>query len=403
MTTEQSESGLSAEQILDLCRQYTLYEWTSQDQINPIPFARAKGVYLWDAEGKRYLDFNSQAMCVNIGHSDDRVIQAITEQLSALPFVVPAHGTEPRALLGRELARITPPGLNKAYFTLAGADANEAAIRMARQATGRHKILTRYRSYHGSSQGVMYASGDFRRLPSEAGMTGVVRILDPYPYRSPLAVDQEDFVDAYMQYLEDVIQREGPDTIAAILLEPITGTNGIIVPPPGWFKGVRELCDRYDILLIDDEVMSGFGRTGKWFAIEHEGVTPDIMTMAKGLTSAIVPLGAVMMNDRVANHFEHNAFGHGLTYGSHAVGCAAALATIRVYEEDGLIEHAARLGKIVQSEYAAMTERHPSIGEGRGRGLFTVLELTADRNARTPLLSVDPALTRRVDQFFRDE
>jgi taurine--2-oxoglutarate transaminase len=403
MSTDHDLSGASAQEILDLCREYTLYEWGTQDSVNPIPFVRAKGNYLWDADGKRYLDFNSQAMCVNIGHADDRVIQAINDQVSALPYVVPAHATEARGRLGQELARISPPGLNKSYITLAGADANEAAVRIARLFTGKHKILTRYRSYHGSSQAVMFASGDFRRMPSEEGGAGVVRILDPYLYRSPLAVNEEDFVPAYMQYLDDVIQREGPETIAAILLEPITGTNGIIVPPDGWYQGIRELCDRYDILLIDDEVMAGFGRTGKWFAIEHEDVVPDIMTMAKGLTSAIVPLGAVIVNDRIAEHFEHNPLGHGITYGSHTVGCAAALATLSVYEEDNLIENAARMGELIQSEYGAMKERHPSIGDARGRGLFTVLELTADRSTKAPLMSVDPELTKRVDQFFRDE
>ncbi len=403
MSMEQPVSGASAQEILDLCREYTLYEWGTQEQVNPIPFARAKGNYLWDADGNRYLDFNSQAMCVNIGHADDRVVKAIADQVAELPYVVPAHATEARGRLGKELARISPEGLNKSYITLAGADANEAAVRIARLYTGRHKILTRYRSYHGSSQGVMYASGDFRRMPSEEGMTGVVRILDPYLYRSPLAVNEEDFVPAYMQYLEDVIQREGPETIAAILLEPITGTNGIIVPPEGWYRGVRELCDRYGILLIDDEVMAGFGRTGKWFAIEHEDVAPDMMTMAKGLTSAIVPLGAVMVNDRIAEHFEHNPLGHGITYGSHAVGCAAALATLSVYEEDNLIENAQRMGEIMQDEYAAMKDRHPSIGEARGRGLFTVIELTADRATKAPLMSIDPDLTHQVDQFFRNE
>ena len=304
MTTEQATAGVSAAEILDLCRTYTLYEWTSQNAVAPIPFVRARGVYLWDAEGKRYLDFNSQAMNVNIGHADPRVAHAIGEQLAELPFIVPQHATAARGLLGRELARITPPGLNKAFFTNAGADANEAAIRMARLYTGRHKILTRYRSYHGGTQGVLYASGDPRRFAVEEGMSGVVRILDPYAYRSPLMVDDADLTPAYMRYLEEVIQQEGPHTIAAILLEPITGSNGIIVPPDGWMRGVRELCDRYGILLIADEVMSGFGRTGKWFAIDHEGVAPDLMSIAKGLTSGYVPLGAVMVSDRVAEHFE---------------------------------------------------------------------------------------------------
>ena len=403
MTTEQATAGVGAAEILDLCRTYTLYEWTSQDAVAPIPFVRARGVYLWDAEGKRYLDFNSQAMNVNIGHADPRVAHAIGEQLAELPFIVPQHATAARGLLGRELARITPPGLNKAFFTNAGADANDTAIRMARLYTGRHKILTRYRSYHGGTQGVLYASGDPRRFAVEDGMTGVVRILDPYAYRSPLMVDDADLTQAYMRYLEEVIQQEGPHTIAAILLEPITGSNGIIVPPDGWMRGVRELCDRYGILLIADEVMSGFGRTGKWFAIDHEGVAPDLMTIAKGLTSGYVPLGAVMVNDRVAEHFETNPLVSGLTYNSHAVGCAAALATIAVYEEDGLIENAARLGDVLQAEYAAMMERHPSIGEARGRGLFTALEFVKDRETRAPLLSAEPEVAQRLGSFLRQE
>ena len=403
MTTEQATAGVSASEILDLCRTYTLYEWTSQNAVDPIPFVRARGVYLWDAEGKRYLDFNSQAMNVNIGHADPRVAHAIGEQLAELPFIVPQHATAARGLLGRELARITPPGLNKAFFTNAGADANDTAIRMARLYTGRHKILTRYRSYHGGTQGVLYASGDPRRFAVEEGMTGVVRILDPYAYRSPLMVDDADLAPAYMRYLEEVIQQEGPHTIAAILLEPITGSNGIIVPPDGWMRGVRELCDRYGILLIADEVMSGFGRTGKWFAIDHEGVAPDLMSIAKGLTSGYVPLGAVMVSDRVAEHFETNPLVSGLTYNSHAVGCAAALATIAVYEEDGLIENAARLGDVLQAEYAAMMERHPSIGEARGRGLFTALEFVKDRETRAPLLSAEPEVVQRLGSFLRQE
>ena len=403
MTIEQATAGVSAAEILDLCRTYTLYEWTSQNAVAPIPFVRARGVYLWDAEGKRYLDFNSQAMNVNIGHADPRVAHAIGEQLAELPFIVPQHATAARGLLGRELARITPPGLNKAFFTNAGADANEAAIRMARLYTGRHKILTRYRSYHGGTQGVLYASGDPRRFAVEEGMSGVVRVLDPYAYRSPLMVDDADLTPAYMRYLEEVIQQEGPHTIAAILLEPITGSNGIIVPPDGWMRGVRELCDRYGILLIADEVMSGFGRTGKWFAIDHEGVAPDLMTIAKGLTSGYVPLGAVMVSDRVAEHFETNPLVSGLTYNSHAVGCAAALATIAVYEEDGLIENAARLGDVLQAEYAAMMERHPSIGEARGRGLFTALEFVKDRETRAPLLSAEPEVAQRLGSFLRQE
>ena len=403
MTTEQATAGVSASEILDLCRTYTLYEWTSQNAVAPIPFVRARGVYLWDAEGNRYLDFNSQAMNVNIGHADPRVAHAIGEQLAELPFIVPQHATAARGLLGRELARITPPGLNKAFFTNAGADANDTAIRMARLYTGRHKILTRYRSYHGGTQGVLYASGDPRRFAVEEGMTGVVRILDPYAYRSPLMVDDADLTPAYMRYLEEVIQQEGPHTIAAILLEPITGSNGIIVPPDGWMRGVRELCDRYGILLIADEVMSGFGRTGKWFAIDHEGVAPDLMSIAKGLTSGYVPLGAVMVSDRVAEHFETNPLVSGLTYNSHAVGCAAALATIAVYEEDGLIENAARLGDVLQAEYAAMMERHPSIGEARGRGLFTALEFVKDRETRAPLLSAEPEVVQRLGSFLRQE
>jgi taurine--2-oxoglutarate transaminase len=291
---------LPDDQILPISREHAFYTWSAQAKINPIPIKRAKGVYFWDVDNKRYLDFNSMTMCVNIGHGDERVIRAIQEQAAELSYAAPGMATRVRALASRAVAEISPGGkLSKVLFTLGGADANENAIKIARAHTGRHKILARYRSYHGATAGAMAATGDPRRVTWEPNlMTGVVHFLDPYRYRSTFhrsnpSVSEADFTLDYLNHLEEIIRYEGPETIAAILMESVTGTNGIIIPPDGYMQGVRTLCDQYGILMIADEVMSGFGRTGRWFAIQHWDVIPDLMTMAKGLTSAYAPLGAV--------------------------------------------------------------------------------------------------------------
>src|SRR5262245_55915060 len=344
MATE-TLATMSGEEMIALSKKHTLFEWTAQSKADPIPVARAKGIYFWTPEGKRYIDFNSQLMCVNIGHGDERVVRAIEAQLETLAYANPFMATEPRARLGAKLAEITPGDIDVFFFTNGGAEANENAVKLARLATGRHKILARYRSYHGATAGSMMLTGDPRRWASEPGMPGVVHLLDPYHGISR----GWDTAEESLAMIEEVIQLEGPHTIAAFILETVTGTNGVLVPPDGYLRGVRALCDRHGILLIADEVMSGFGRTGRWFAVDHWGVVPDLITMAKGLTSSYLPLGAVGMRRHLADHFKEKAFPGGLTYSGHPVACAAALATIAAYEADGSIERAARTGELLRT------------------------------------------------------
>jgi taurine---2-oxoglutarate transaminase len=383
---------LPDEEILPLSKEHVFYTWSAQARVDPIAVKRAKGVHFWDVEGKRYLDFNSMTMCVNIGHGDERVIRAMQEQAAELPYAAPGMTTRVRALASREVAEITPnQALTKILFTLGGADANENAIKLARGYTGRHKILTRYRSYHGATAGAMAATGDPRRLFWEPNlMPGVVHFLDPYRYRSTFHrtnpdISEENFAQDYLNHLEEIIQYEGPQTIAAILMESVTGTNGIIIPPQGYMQGVRALCDKYGILMIADEVMSGFGRTGKWFAIEHWDVVPDLMTMAKGLTSAYAPLGAVAMKPEIAAAFNDTPFESGLTYTSHPVSLAAAIANIHVMREDRLVQHAAGMGKVLKRMLTDLGESHPSVGEVRNIGLFGIIELVKDRKTKEPM------------------
>ena len=381
--------------ILPLSLEHTFWTWSAQAKVEPIPVKRAQGVYFWDVDGKRYLDFNSMVMCVNIGHGDQRVIQAIIDQAQELPFAGPGMATRPRAQLGRLLAEITPAGLDRFLFTLGGADANENAVKLARAYTGKHKILARYRSYHGATAGAMALTGDPRRLAWEPNlMPGVVHFLDPYRYRSTFHrtnadISEADFCQDYLNHLEEIILYEGPQTIAAVLLETVTGTNGIIVPPEGYLQGVRALCDRYGILLIADEVMSGFGRTGKWFAVDHWNVTPDLMTMAKGLTSAYAPLGAVAMREQIASHFKERIFQSGLTYTAHPISLAAAIANIQVIQQDQLVERAYQLGPVLHRMLADLGEQHPSVGEVRSIGLFGVIELVRDRRSKEPMAPFD--------------
>jgi taurine--2-oxoglutarate transaminase len=378
-------------EILPMALEHSFWTWSAQARVSPIPITRAKGVYFWDANGKRFLDFNSMTMCVNIGHGDERVINAIIEQAKALPYAAPSMATKPRAILGKLLTDITPGDIDHFMFTLGGADANENAIKLARGVTGKHKILTRYRSYHGATAGAMALTGDPRRLAWEPYlMPGVVHFLDPYRYRSTFHrttpdISESDFTQDYLNHLEEIIQYEGPRTIAAILLESVTGTNGIIIPPEGYLKGVRELCNKYHILLIADEVMSGFGRTGKWFAVDHWNVVPDLITMAKGLTSAYAPLGAVGMKPEIAATYNDTVYQGGLTYTSHPISLAAAIANIRVMQEDHLIEHASMMGSVLHRKLADLGEQHPSVGEVRSIGLFGIIELVRNRETKEPL------------------
>ena len=379
------------EEILPLSLEHNFWTWSAQGKVNPIPVTRAKGVYFWDTNGKRYLDLNSMTMCVNIGHGDERVIEAMAQQLRELPFAAPGMATRARAELGQLLAEITPPGLTKFLYTLGGADANENAVKLARGFTGRHKILTRYRSYHGASAGAMAMTGDPRRTVWEPDlMPGVVHFLDPYRYRSTFHQDNPEISEAqfsrdYLKHLEEIIQYEDPNTIAAILMETVTGTNGVIIPPEGYLQGVRELCDRYGIVMICDEVMSGFGRTGEWFAVNHWNVVPDMITMAKGLTSAYAPLGCVAMKPEIAAAFDDRVYEGGLTFNGHPVSLAAAIANIRVMQSDNLIEKARETGKVMADMLAELVERHPSVGEVRSIGLFGIIELVKNKATREPL------------------
>ena len=378
-------------QILPLSLEHSFWTWSAQARIEPIAIQKSKGVYFWDVQGKRYLDFNSMVMCVNIGHGEQRVINAIIEQARQLPFAGPGMATKPRAVLGKLLSEISPGRLDHFLFTLGGADANENAIKLARGYTGKHKILTRYRSYHGASAGAMALTGDPRRWVWEPNlMGGVVHFLDPYRYRSTFHrtnpdISEVEFCQDYLNHLEEIIQYEGPQTIAAILIESVTGTNGVIIPPDGYLQGVRALCDKYGILLIADEVMSGFGRTGKWFAVDHWGVAPDLMCMAKGLTSGYAPLGAVGMTPEIAAYYNERIYQGGLTYTAHPISLAAAIANIQVIQEDHLVERCQQSGTILHRMLADLGEQHPSIGEVRSIGLFGVIELVKDRKTHQPL------------------
>ncbi|MFM8322043.1 MAG: aminotransferase class III-fold pyridoxal phosphate-dependent enzyme [Chloroflexota bacterium] len=386
ITTELPDSD-----ILPLSLEHSFWTWSAQGKVAPIPVKRARGVYFWDVNDKRYIDFNSMTMCVNIGHGDERVANAIAEQARELAYAGPGFASRPRALLGKLLAEITPGNLNKFLYTLGGADANENAIKLARAYTGKHKILARYRSYHGASAGAMAATGDPRRVMWEPNtMPGVVHFLDPYRYRSTFhrtnpGISEAEFTQDYLNHLEEIILYEGPESIAAVLMESVTGTNGILIPPQGYMQGVRALCDKYNILMIADEVMAGFGRTGRWFAIQHWDVTPDLMTMAKGLTSAYAPLGCVAMKPEIADTFRERVFQGGLTYNAHPISLAAAIANIQVMHADRIVEHSAAMGPVLHRMLTDLGENHPSVGEVRNLGLFGIIELVKDRQTKEPM------------------
>jgi len=392
--------GMTADEIVELSRKYTLYEWSAQSAADPIAVDRAEGSCFYAPDGTRYLDFNSQLMSVNIGHGDRRVVDAIRAQAEKLAYVNPFMAHEPRARLGKKLAELAPGDIDVFFFTNGGAEANENAIKLARQATGKWKILARYRSYHGATGQVITATGDPRRWAAENGVWGVVRVPDTQPWgeAGPRPVDE------LLRETERVILYEGPQTIAAFILEPVVGTNGILIPPDGYLQGIREMCDRYGIWLIADEVMTGFGRTGKWWAVEHWDVVPDLLTMAKGLTSSYLPLGAVGMRRSIAETFRDRVFYGGLTYNSHPMGCAAALATISVYEEDGLIDRAARMGEVMRGHHQRLMAKHPSVGSVRNIGLFGMVDIVRSRSPYEPIAPYNGTSDemKAIAKFFRD-
>ena len=374
------------EQIVADAKKYVLYSWSVQDAVNPIAVAGAEGRYFWDYDGKRYLDFASQLVNVSIGHGHPKLIAAIKEQAEQLCTIGPPMATESRSTLGRLLAEVTPGDLAMSFFTNGGAEANENAIKLARWYTGREKIVARYRSYHGATAGAISLTGDPRRWHAEPGLPGIVRMLDPYTYRCPAGHPEPCPVCSGAPHLEEILTYEGPQNVAAVILEPVVGTNGIIVPPDGYLQSIREVCDTHGILLVLDEVMAGFGRTGRWFACEHWDVVPDIITVAKGINSGYVPLGAMVVRQPIADWARDKYFAGGLTYSGHPLACASAVASIEAFREEGVVEHAAEMGPLFEAGLRGLADRHPSIGDVRGLGCFWGLELVRNRETREMLV-----------------
>jgi taurine--2-oxoglutarate transaminase len=396
---------VDTERMIELCKAHTLYTWARGDAVAPLPVERAEGVYFWTPDGKRFLDFNSQLMCVNIGHSHPQVLDAMKQALSdQLLYVFPGTATRPRALLGERLARLVPGDINTFFFTLGGAEANENAIRAARLYTGRQKILARYRSYHGATNLCMQLTGDPRRWANEPGTPGIVHVMDPQPYNYSFGSTEAEQTEQNLRYLEEVIQYEGAQNIAAMIIEPVTGTNGILPPPEGYLRGLRDLLSRNDILLICDEVMSGFGRTGKMFAFEHGDIIPDIVTMAKGLTSGYMPLGAVGFSDPIAKHFNDNVFWGGLTYNSHALACATALAVLDVLEGEQLVARAASMEPVMRAHLDRLAERHPCFKVARCIGMFGIIDVQRNSagDLAAPYNGSSEAMSE-LGRFFREE
>ena len=381
-----ASTDTTRDQILRDNFDYTLFSWSKQKGISPPAISHAKGVYLYDYDGKRYIDFSSGLMNVNIGHGNQRVTQAVMEQMQKVSFVTPSCVTEVRGLLGKKLAEITPGNLTKTLFTVCGASAIENSIKLARLYTGKHKIIARYRAFHGASYGAMTAGGDPRKIPSDAQqMPNVVHVEDPYCYRCPWDKKIESCHRECVSHIERVIQFEGPETIAAILMEGESGSSGCIKYPPDYLQKVRALCDKYNILLIADEVMSGFGRTGRWFGVDYHGIVPDMIATAKGITAGYIPLGALIVSDKIAQHFDDKPLMIGLTYSAHAVSCAAGLEVLKIYEDDKLIENAAIMGKYLEERMEILKKKHRSIGDFRTTGLLGCIELVKNRTTKEPM------------------
>ena len=392
---------MTAETTYELDRQYVFHSWSAQAALKPLVIASASGSYVTDGDGNQLLDLSSQLVNTNIGHQHPKVVAAIQAQAAKLCTVAPQHANDARSEAARLIAARTPGELNKIFFTNGGADANEHAVRMARLHTGRYKVLTRYRSYHGGTDTAINLTGDPRRWPNDYGNSGVVHFFGPFLYRSHFhATTEAEECERALAHLDDVIRLEGPSTIAAIVLESIPGTAGIMVPPQGYLAGVRELCDRYGIVFIADEVMAGFGRSGKWFSVDHFDVTPDLLTFAKGVNSGYVPLGGVAISPAIADTFAHRAYPGGLTYSGHPLATAAAAATINAMEDEGIVANAARVGdEVLGPCLRDIARRHPSVGEVRGAGVFWAVELVADRRTREPLApygSSSPAMNATI-------
>jgi taurine--2-oxoglutarate transaminase len=380
--------SMSEADVRALDRRHVFHSWSAQALIDPLPIERAEGCYFWGYDGTRYLDFSSQLVNVNIGYQHPKLVAAIQEHAAKLCTIQPSFANDARSEAARLIAEIAPGDLNQVFFTNGGAEAVENATRMARLHTGRHKVMSAYRSYHGATAGAIALTGDPRRWPSEPGMTGVVRYWGPYLYRSPFhAETQAQESERALEHLRDTIAVEGAQTIAAIILETVVGTNGILVPPDGYLAGVRAICDEFGIVMIADEVMAGFGRCGEWLAVDHWGITPDLITFAKGINSGYIPLGGVIISDRIAESFQTKVFPGGLTYSGHPLACASAVASINIFREEGIVENARRIGaEVIGPELDKIAARHPSVGEVRGLGVFWAVELVRDRATREPFV-----------------
>ncbi len=385
-------------------RNHTLRPWAVQGTMPYEEIVGAEGCWFWNRDGKKYLDFSSQWVNTNIGHQHPKVVEAIRTQAGKLCYIAPSFGHELRGKLGRLIIDHTPGDLHKVFFTVGGGESNDTAINLARQVTGRHKILARYRSYHGSTLGGLSITGDPRRHPAEPLLPGIVRIFDPYCYRCSFGQSYPGCGLECAEHIREIILYENPATVAAVFIEPVTGTNGVFVPPPEYLPRVREICDEYDVLLVADEVMSGWGRTGEWFGVDNWKVVPDMMTMAKGLTQACVPLGAVVVNEKTAKHYEHEMFCYGLTASGHPLACAAAIATIEVYEEEKLVERSAQMGKKMKHRLKEIAAKHPAVGEVRSLGLFGAIELVKSRKTKEPLApwnGPDPGIMALLNRNLR--
>ncbi|MDP2388163.1 MAG: aminotransferase class III-fold pyridoxal phosphate-dependent enzyme [Bacteroidota bacterium] len=377
----------SAEEILKNNLDHTIFSWSKQSGLNPLNIEKAKGVYIYARNGKRYLDFTSQLMNVNIGHGHPAVTEAVVKQMNDFSYVNPGMATEARGLLGKKLAEITPGSLNRTFFTNGGTEAIEHAIKLARLYTGRHKIITLYQSYHGATYGALCAGGDPRGIPHDSqGVPNIIHAENPYFYRCPWnSKTPEECGELAAAHMERLIKYEGVGSVAAILMEGESGSSGCIKYPVGYWKKIAEIAKKYGILTICDEVMSGFGRTGKWFGIDHHGVEPDIMCMAKGITAGYIPLGGMIVTEKIATHFNDKPLPIGLTYSAHAVACAAANAVIKVYEDENLIENAANMGHYIDQQVAKLQDKHPSIGDFRNTGLLGCIELVKNRKTKEPM------------------
>lgn len=378
---------LTVEEIKKYDKKYNLHSWSAQAALNPSVITKAEGIYFWDSDGKRYMDMSSQLVNLNIGHGNKKVIEAIKNQAEKLPFMGPGYAVDVRSELAKKVIEKAPNNMGKVFFTLGGAESNENAIKIAKLVTGRHKIFSRYRSYHGASFGAANLSGEPRRYICEPGIPGFVKFFDPYVYREDIDFKSEEEASKfYINKLNEQIIYEGPDSIAAIFLETVTGSNGVIIPPKGYLQGVRALCDKYGIAMVCDEVMAGWGRTGEWFACNNWNVEPDIITFAKGITCGYVPLGGVIVSKSIAGYFDENTLMCGLTYNAHPLACAAGCATLEVYDEENLIENSKNMGKVLGAELEKIKEKHASVGDVRYIGLFSAVELVKDKNTREALV-----------------